>query len=90
MNLRSIFLFLSLAPSAYLTAEPFAEWWESYKQKFPVPADLVPMVDYYTHSQLSEEHTILISTHILSEVQMTCRRVMKAGRRAVTRHWRAA
>ena len=54
MNLRSIFLFLSLAPSAYLAAEPFAEWWESYKQKFPVPADLVPMVDYYTHSQLSE------------------------------------
>lgn len=27
-------------------------------------------------SQLSEEHTILISTHILSEVQMTCRRVI--------------
>ena len=26
--------------------------------------------------QLSEEHTILLSTHILSEVQMTCRRVI--------------
>ncbi len=27
-------------------------------------------------AQLSEEHTILLSTHILSEVQMTCRRVI--------------
>jgi ABC-2 type transport system ATP-binding protein len=27
-------------------------------------------------AQLSDEHTILLSTHILSEVQMTCRRVI--------------
>ena len=27
-------------------------------------------------AQLSEEHTIILSTHILSEVQMTCRRVI--------------